>query len=285
MKLQVQHITSYRYTAPASYSIQLLKLTPRRELMQRALWWRMRTPGRYVEQIDAFGNIAHLLTLEGAHSEVVLQAEGVVETDDSFNGHLPPENGLSPLVYVTPTPLTRPNGAIEALAHEVFDGQPATEPVLRRLLDRVAACVTYRPGSTQVSDAAADVIQRGEGVCQDQTHVAIAACRAAGVPARYVSGYVLSNDGSATTHAWLDAWLADQGRWLSCDVSVCALAGPSQVRLAVGRDYLDAAPVRGMRRGGGKETLDVQVSVCEAPGVPPDARRATIAQQMGQQQA
>ena len=285
MKLQVQHVTTYRYTAPTSYSIQLLKLTPRRELAQRALWWRLRTPGRYVEQLDAFGNVAHLLTLEGAHGEVVLQAEGVVETDDGYNGHLNAENGLSPLVYVTPTPLTRPNAAIEALAHEVFDGRPATEPVLRRLIERVAEHVRYKPGSSQVSDAAADVIERGEGVCQDQTHVAIAACRAAGIAARYVSGYVLSNDGSASTHAWLDAWLAHEGRWLSCDVSHGALAGPAQVRLAVGRDYLDAAPVRGMRRGGGQEKLDVRVSVCEAPGVPADVRRATIAQQMGQQQA
>lgn len=283
MRLQVQHITTYRYSAPTSYSIQLLKLTPRRELAQRALWWRLRTPGRYVEQLDAFGNLAHLLTLEGAHGEVVLQAQGVVETDDGYSGRLPAENGLSPLVYVTPTPLTRPNAAIEALAHEVFDGRPASEPVLRRLLERVAERVSCQPGSTQASDAAAEVIERGKGVCQDQTHVAIAACRAAGVPARYVSGYVLSTDGTATTHAWLDAWLAGEGRWLSCDVSQGAVAGPSQVRLAVGRDYLDAAPVRGMRRGGGKESLDVSVTVSESPGVPVDARRATMSGQMGQQ--
>ena len=283
MKLQVRHVTTYRYSAPTSYSIQLLRLTPRREQTQRALWWRLRTPGRYVEQLDAYGNLAHLLTLEGAHDEVVLQAEGVVETDDAYNGHLPAENGLSPLVYVTPTPLTRPNAGIEALAHQVFEGRPADEPVLRRLLEQVAERVRYRPGSTLVSDAAADVIRRGEGVCQDQTHVAIAVCRAAGVPARYVSGYVLSTDGSATTHAWLDVWLTAEGCWLSCDVSHRAPAGPAQIRLAVGRDYLDAAPVRGMRRGGGEETLDVHVSVCEAPGVPADAHRANMMQQTNQQ--
>jgi transglutaminase-like putative cysteine protease len=283
MKLQIQHRTTYHYSAPASYSIQLLKLTPRREAVQRTLWWRLGTPGRHVEHMDAFGNQGHLLTLEGAHAEVAIQVEGVVETDDAFTGQLPAENGLSPLVFVTPTPLTRSNAVIDALARSVFDRGPASEATVRRLMDGIAEAVRFRAGSTTVSDSASDVMQRGEGVCQDQTHVAIAACRAAGVPARYVSGYMLSGDAKTTTHAWADVWLHAEGRWLSCDVTHRTLAGASQVRLAVGRDYLDASPVRGMRRGGGQETLDVQVSVHEAAAVPADTRRATIQHQTSQQ--
>jgi transglutaminase-like putative cysteine protease len=282
MKLQIQHRTTYRYSAPASYSIQLLKLTPRREAMQRTLWWRLGTPGRYVEQMDAFGNHAHLLTLEGSHAEVAILVEGVVETDDAFNGHLAAENGLSPLVFVTPTPLTRANAAVNALANEAFCQGPADEAGLRRLMAGVTDAVNFRPGSTTVSDSAVDVMERGEGVCQDQAHVAIAVCRAAGVPARYVSGYMLSSDAKTTTHAWVDVWLHADRRWVSCDVTHRELAGPQQVRLAVGRDYLDAAPVRGMRRGGGKEKLDVQVSVHEAT-VPAETRRANIQHQTNQQ--
>lgn len=283
MKLQIQHRTTYRYSAAASYSIQLLKLTPRREAMQRTLWWRLGTPGRHVEQVDAFGNHAHLLTLEGAHTEVALQVEGVVETDESFTGQLAVENGLSPLVFLTPTPLTRANAAIDALAKSSFGSGGADADALQRLMAAVAECVRFRAGSTEVSDSAIDVVERGEGVCQDQTHVALAACRAAGIPARYVSGYKLGGDAKATMHAWMDVWQHEERRWLSCDVTHRALAGASQVRLAVGRDYLDAGPVRGMRRGGGQEKLDVQVAVHEATPVPPDTRRANIAQQNGQQ--
>jgi transglutaminase-like putative cysteine protease len=283
MKLQIQHRTTYRYTAPASYSIQLLKLTPRRETMQRTLWWRLGTPGRHVEQMDAFGNHAHLLTLEGSHAEVAIHVEGVVETDDSFTGHLAAENGLSPLVFLAPTPLTRANAAIDAMARSAFGGERADEAALRRLMEAVAAGVRFRAGSTEVSDSAIDVMQRGEGVCQDQTHVAIAACRAAGIPARYVSGYNLGGDAKATMHAWVDVWLHAEGRWLSCDITHREPAGAAQVRLAVGRDYLDASPVRGMRRGGGQEKLDVQVSVHEATTVPPDSHRANIQHQKSQQ--
>lgn len=283
MKLQIQHRTGYSYSAPASYSIQLLKLTPRREAPQRALWWRLGTPGRRVEQLDAFGNPVHLLTIEGAHAEVAVQVEGEVETDDSFDGYLPAEQGLSPLVFLAPTPLTRANGAIEALAAAAFAKGSVDMAAVGGLLESVSEAVRYRPGSTAVSDSAIDVMERGEGVCQDQAHVAIAACRTAGVPARYVSGYILSDDSGASTHAWVDVWLHAESRWVSWDVTHRRLAGPSQVRLAVGRDYLDAAPVRGMRRGGGREQLDVQVSVCESAQVRAEARRATIPHQTSQQ--
>jgi len=283
MKLQVQHRTTYRYSAPASYSIQMLKLTPRREAMQRTLSWRLVTPGRHLEQTDAFGNQAHLLTLEGGHGEVSIHAEGVVETDDAFNGLIAPEGPLSPLVFVTPTSLTRSNASIEALASSVFAGTSASQAAVSRLMDAIATAVRYRPGSTAVSDTASDVIERGEGVCQDQAHVAIAVCRAAGVPARYVSGYMLSNLAEASTHAWVDVWLQDEGRWFSCDLTHGAVAGASQLRLAVGRDYLDAAPVRGMRRGGGNERLEVGVSVLDAAVTTPGASRGTIGQQAMQQ--
>jgi len=274
VRLQIQHRTTYRYTSPASYSIQLLKLTPRREGTQRALWWRLGTPGRSVEQLDAFGNQSHLLTLEGAHDEVVLSVDGVVETDDAFDGRLPVEQGLSPLVFLTPTPLTVSNSAIEALARRVFDGAAVDETAARRLMQCVTEAVRFSPGTTTVTDSAIDVIARGQGVCQDQTHVAIAACRSAGVPARYVSGYLLSEDANPAMHAWMDLWSQAEGCWLSCDVTQRALAGASLVRLAVGRDYLDACPVRGMRRGGGSEELEVRVAVHEATDTAVESMRS-----------
>ncbi len=262
MKLHIHHRTVYRYEGSATYSIQTLKLTPRRDPSQRTLNWRIHAPGRRIEQQDAFGNITHLLTLEGAHSEVAIQAEGVVETDDRFDGLLPDEGILSPLVYVNATPLTAPSEAIQVLSRQVFASSTATPAEMATLMRLVADKVSYRPGTTAVTDSASEVVARGEGVCQDQAHVAVAICRAAGIPARYVSGYILVEEGiHAASHAWIEVWLRDANAWQGCDVTHQVHAGARLCRLAVGRDYMDAAPVRGVRRGGGREAMDVQVLV------------------------
>jgi transglutaminase-like putative cysteine protease len=265
MKLHILHRTTYRYASSASYSIQTLKLTPRRDATQRTLSWRLQAPGRRVEQIDAFGNLTHLMTLEGPHTEVSIQAEGVIETDDAYDGTLSDDNNFSPLVYVNTTSLTQGSEAIARLAASVFSESVATRDSARTLIDAVTEAVSYQPGTTVVSDTASEVMTRGEGVCQDQTHVAIAVCRAAGIPARYVSGYVFIDAAAqASSHAWVDVWLASESAWISCDLTHGTLAGPKLCRLAVGRDYLDAAPVRGVRRGGGREQLEVHVSVVDS---------------------
>ena len=261
MKLHIQHRTTYSYAGSASYSIQTLKLTPRRDRSQRSLQWRIQAPGRRIEQQDAFGNITHLLTLEGPHSEVLIRAEGIVETDEHYDGLLPAEGVLSPLVYANATPLTAATDAIASLARAIFAQPVATRSDARVLMEAVADKVHYQPGSTTVTDSAGDVMVRGEGVCQDQTHVAVALCRAAGIPARYVSGYLLDDDPGASSHAWVELWLQAENAWLACDVTHQQLANSRMCRLAVGRDYRDAGPVRGVRRGGGREQLDVQVQV------------------------
>ncbi len=93
----------------------------------------------------------------------------------------------------------------------------------------------------------------------------LACCRAAGVPARYVSGYFFAADGvDIASHAWVDAWLATEGCWRSVDITHLQPAGTAHCRLAVGRDYLDAAPVRGVRSGGGGESMTVRVQIAEA---------------------
>jgi len=265
VKLHIAHRTTYTYAAPAGYSIQLLRLTPRRDATQRPLQWRLRVPGRRVEQLDAFGNQALLVTLEAPHIELNIEAAGVVETQDGMAGIFPHDGPLSPLVYVGSTALTRADAALEDIARQAFAGGPATRERIERLMELVTQRVRYQSGATQVTDSASDALARGEGVCQDQAHVAIAACRAAGIPARYVSGYIFdSGAAGSASHAWVDIWLEAEQHWLSCDITHRSLAGPMLCRLAAGRDYLDAAPVRGVRRGGGKEQLDVNVQVTDA---------------------
>jgi transglutaminase-like putative cysteine protease len=260
MQLRIIHRTTYRYEEPVKYTAQMLRLTPRREGSQWVLSWALRAPGRRTEQTDAHGNITHLLTLEEPHREIEIEVRGVVEMigDEEFVSF---DGPLSPLAYLAPTALTQPSAEMVALARTHLSGAGSLRERLYRLAGGVYERVRYTPGTTSVEDSAAVVFARGQGVCQDQAHVFVACCRAGGIPARYVSGYLCSVDGTdSASHAWVDAWLEDAQGWLGIDVTHLKPKGPKHCRLAVGRDYLDAAPVRGVRRGGGREVMDVNVA-------------------------
>jgi transglutaminase-like putative cysteine protease len=186
--------------------------------------------------------------------------EGVADISAASTGGNDDRSELSPLAYLAPTTLTRSDPAIRRLAERCFGHHPASAETLSHLMTEVCSAVRYQPGTTAVYHSAAEAIDFGEGVCQDQAHVFIAACRSAGIPARYVSGYFYPGDeGPIASHAWVDVWLGSS--WHSLDVTHAIAAGERHCRLAVGRDYLDAAPVRGVRRGGGREQLEVAVSV------------------------
>ena len=267
MQLRILHRTAYRYDEPVKYSAQALRLTPRREGQQRVLSWAIHAPGRRIEQVDAHGNVTHLLTLEDPHKEIEIVVSGSVEV--ALEGALMPHEGpLSPLAYLATTPLTAADAAINTLSHDYFDGAGSRRDRLYALAAGVQERVKYQKGSTSVEDTASAALARGKGVCQDQAHVFISACRAAGIPARYVSGYLYDGSeagGDAASHAWVDAWLPDAKAWLGVDVTHREpTTGVQHCRLAVGRDYLDAAPVRGVRRGGGREMMDVDVTVSKA---------------------
>lgn len=260
MQLRISHRTTYRYEESVKYSAQTLRLTPRRDGEQHTLAWSIQAPGHRAEQVDAHGNITHLLTLEEPHREISIVVAGTVEIARARD-ILREQGMLSPLAYLAPTALTAVSDRLVALAHAHLDGPGPLRDRLYELARGVCAGVHYRPGTTTVEDPAAAALERGEGVCQDQAHVLIACCRSAGIPARYVSGYICStHPGEAASHAWVEAWLSDAQGWHGIDVTHMKPAGAGHCRLAVGRDYLDAAPVRGVRRGGGPEVMDVSVS-------------------------
>jgi transglutaminase-like putative cysteine protease len=263
MQMHILHETRYRYERPVKYSVQSLHLTPRRDLSQRALNWSITSPGRRLEQIDAYGNISHLLTVEEPHREISIVVRGVVETADTDARQ--DDGPLSPLAYLAATQLTSPNDELRAFALSALNG--TTDPLARAqvLADAVVGAVRYKTGTSDVQDSAAVAFKSGEGVCQDHAHVFIAAARAVGMPARYVSGYLYTGDSNdAASHAWVDAWLGPEIGWHSLDVTHQRPAVRTYCRLAVGRDYLDAAPVRGMRQGGGGEKMQASVLVAES---------------------
>jgi transglutaminase-like putative cysteine protease len=261
--LNIHHQTLCQYPRPVSYSIQHLRLTPRSEPSQRALSWSIAAPGRRRQLTDAHGNVSHLLTLDQPHREISIVVDGVVETLDQ-GGYLLHDPGMvSPLAYLGETSLTQADATMRALARERL--HPGREQ-LRALLDflpELCERVAQQPAAGDAFGSAADALRLGHGPCQDHAHAFIACCRAAGIPARFVSGYyyVGAGDegcagGEAASYAWADAWV-DRLGWVSFDITHQRLAGPEHCRLAVGRDYLDACPVRGVQRGGVTEELRV----------------------------
>jgi transglutaminase-like putative cysteine protease len=260
MRLSIRHETAYGYTAPAHYSIQQLRLTPRPEPQQRVLAWRIDAPGRLQRFTDAYGNVSHTLVLTAPHDAIHVVVTGSVDVGATAGSPEPSERELSPLVFTVATPLTAADGPVREFAARHLRNTERIEDFLG-LAESICAAVAYETGITEVTSTAAHALEIGRGVCQDHAHLFIACCRAAGVPARYVSGYVdPGHSDQAASHAWAEVWIEDEG-WVSVDVTHRQLAGDWHCRLAIGRDYLSAAPVRGVRTGGGEESLRVQVSV------------------------
>lgn len=258
MRLDIHHETRYRYTAPVHYSIQHLRLTPRAESRQRVLAWRIEAPGKLSRGVDAYGNVAHTMVLAAPHDEIRVIVAGSVEVDASPLAAGPRD--LSPLVFTVSTPLTEAEATIRAFAARHLErARRATD--LISLAEAICGAVAYESGVTEVTSTSAQALAIGRGVCQDHAHLFIACCRALDIPARYVSGYVdPGHDEPAASHAWADAWIEGEG-WISVDVTHRVLALDRHCRLAVGRDYLSAAPVRGSRTGGGEESMHVAVAV------------------------
>lgn len=264
MRLAIHHRTVYRYSEPATYSIQYLRLIPRRDNRQRVVAWHLSVPAHTSESQDAYGNTVRVLVMDRAHDEIAIDVDGVVDTRDHVDGPRENEGSINPLVFLRETPLTAADVALQTFANQYASLVASDVPAaLHELMNGILRSVRYQPGTTNVQTAASAVFAQGAGVCQDHSHVFIACCRVLGVPARYVSGYLYSEEDTAlqaASHAWAEAWVENLG-WLSFDVANSQSTGIAHLRLAVGRDYLDACPIRGVRFGGGEEAMDVHVRV------------------------
>jgi len=285
MLLHIEHETLYRYDRPVNHSVQSLRLTPRTEAGQRVLNWHLQTPGQKSQQIDAHGNVMHLLTIDEPHVEIRIHVTGTVETESVADAAPSKRGRLSPLVYLPETTLTRADDELQLFVQQYGKRRLGRDDILA-LATAIREQVEYVPGSTDVSDTAARAFSLRRGVCQDHAHIMLACCRGLGVPARYVSGYLLTErDDHIASHAWVDVWLHEPQRWFAVDVTNGVPGGPHHCRLAVGRDYLDACPVRGVRRGGGAETMvaTVAVSSDESPRRVAAPRPRLLQQRQAQQ--
>ena len=253
MRIHVDHLTRYTYESPVRYSTQYLRLVPPTNAQQRVLDWTLDTPTPALELRDGYGNILHVLTIANPVTEIVIRASGTVETSATIDESVDAVK-LSPLVFLRPTALTRAEGPLVDFA-EQHRRRSGLLTGLRALAADIHARIPFESGVTAVHSTALEAYEAGMGVCQDHAHVFIACCRHLGVPARYVSGYIYlrGGDTAVASHAWAEAWVVD--RWRSFDVTNERPAGEDHIRLAIGADYLDASPVRGVRHGGGHEEM------------------------------
>ena len=258
MKIAITHETRYLYDAPVRSLTQYLRLVPRDTARQKVLAWKLDTPAPTVRTRDGYGNVLDVLTLDKPVSELRIVAAGVVETTAAVDEPADfPVQTLSPLLFLRATGLTRPDPGIVELA-ERFRDKVATREALRGLADVIRQRVQPKVGGTGFYPRAADALAAGSGHAQDLAHVFIACCRHLGVPARYTCGYVYLREHAgepSVGHAWAEAWVDE--RWRSFDVWLGSSIDERHVKVAMGADHLDACPIRGVRTGGGQESMTI----------------------------
>ena len=262
MRLSVRHETIFDYDAAPAYSVQRLYLTPPDFASQKVLSWKIDAPGidKAISYVDGFGNRVHLVTFQGIGGPIAIRAEGLVECSDAA-GLVRGLSAPAPdAVFLRQTQATRPSPAMRELAARSTDDN--TLGMLHRLMAEIHGAVAYEIGSTHAHTTAAEAYADGNGVCQDHAHIFLGAARFLGIPARYVTGYLVTADGAAATaaHAWAEALVPDLG-WVGFDPANCNCPTDHYVRVAGGIDAANVTPIRGSRRGGAVERMRVEVRV------------------------
>ena len=270
MRIQISHETVYRYEQPARGVIQTLRLTPRNHDGQYVENWRIDLSEncQLDQHEDAFGNITHVFSVEGPLSELRVLVEGEVDTQDTSGIVVGAIERFPPSLYLRETPLTRIDPAIADFASQSRRVGDDPLQIVHDLLERLHNEMVFDNSPTQANTTAAEAFALKRGVCQDLTHIFIAAARSMRIPARYIGGHFRRDDGvteQEAGHAWAEAFVPNLG-WVAFDTANGLCATDAHVRVAVGLDYLGAAPVRGSRYGGGAEALDVAVRVNQVAG-------------------
>lgn len=263
MKLEISHTTKYTYDAPVSYGLQQVRLTPLSTKHQTVLDWNVSISGgvQELEFQDQYQNQTLLVQANAGTTEVSVQVSGVVETHSS-DGIFGKVYGKAPLWhFCQTTPRTTPGRGIRKLAKHI-KAKGDTLSDLHVLSQEILAAAPYGEANTFAGTSAEEALKAGGGVCQDHAQIFVAAARVAGIPARYVSGYLMMDDriDQDASHAWAEAHIEGLG-WVGFDVSNGISPDERYVRIATGLDSRDAAPITGIRRGAMDETMIVSLQI------------------------
>lgn len=275
MLLRVDHVTRYAYETPAWDSFNELRLRPADDYRQTLIAFDLRVEpqAEFRSHRDSQGTLTHQFHLAQSHDELTIRASSVVET------------------YAVPVPVPVSSTTLPNLRHRFFEYLAPTERVpldrdwfallgalplvgevelvsyLSEMTTYLHGRFNYVPNATTVDTPLPDFVAAGAGVCQDYAHAMLALCRTAGIPSRYVSGYVHADPdnqhrllGSEGSHAWVEAFLPGNG-WVGFDPTNGRPVEEAHVKIGVGHDYDGVPPVWGLRRGGGTGTLAVDVRV------------------------
>jgi transglutaminase-like putative cysteine protease len=276
----VRHVTRFIYTAPISESIMEVRMQPRTDGAQHCLRFDLSTVPRVrpFTYRDFLGNIVHHFDVPGRHTRLTISAEALVAMSarDPLPGSLPQSAwdeldagaaGDEQSDALASSRFTRATALLQEFARELkvdrsSDPLTVLHTLTRQLFDHFA----YMPYTTHVDSPIDDALDARAGVCQDFAHIMIALVRSLGIPCRYVSGYLSPSldapDRSlaGATHAWVEAWLPGLG-WIGFDPTNNAVAGARHIVVAIGRDYGDVPPTRGVFRGEAQSELAVSVAV------------------------
>lgn len=268
MRIRISHSISYAYAEPARHITQILRLTPRDHDGQHVMSWRIEPTidGRIRLGQDAYGNVTHTFSADGPISHLSIEVNGLIETTDLAGVVRGGVERVPAEVFHRDTPLSAPDEALRAFAVEATRGAATPLARMHALMDGLHGEMTCLPTAERTGIGAAAAFAARAGIAQDLAHVFMACARHLGQPARYVSGYVAQSDAlprADGAHAWAEAYLDDYG-WIGFDCANGLCPIDTHVRVAAGLDFADAAPVRGARKGGSDERLEVLVSATEA---------------------
>lgn len=308
MRLRIVHRTRYRYHGAIDMAQHVVHLQPVDTAAQRVLSHELRIdpePAARSETTDVFGNRRTFFSLQSVHNMLTVEADSLVETQapeplpesqpwrgmtwERVREHFryraqAPFDAASEFLFTSPC--VPRDDAFATFARPAFKpGLPALEAT-RALMERIHTELSYETDSTEVNTPALEALEQGKGVCQDFAHIMLGCLRSIGVPARYVSGYMLTRPppgkprliGADASHAWVSVYVplpagatqdAPGGAWFDFDPTNnrCGRGSPGEdyVTLATGRDFADVSPMRGVIHSGARHTLSVAVTVA-----PPD---------------
>jgi transglutaminase-like putative cysteine protease len=286
MLLEIRHVTRYRYDDPVRESVMEVWAQPQRNGRQRVITFDLEVEpaAKVFSYPDAFGNAVYHFDIPQPHQELTITARSAVETETPEP--LPPaldrgewDRLRSEAVrgenfdFLQPHGFAAPSKALDAFVQQhALDRLPREhDPLtaLRELNKAIYAAFEYEAGVTRADSPIDHVLGAGKGVCQDFAHVMLAVCRGWGVPARYVSGYLFTNHAEGdrsdpdASHAWVEVFLPTL-RWIGFDPTNNIEAGERHVVCAIGRDYSDVPPTRGVFKGDAESELSVGVNVRRA---------------------
>jgi transglutaminase-like putative cysteine protease len=279
MIYSVRHLTTFRYDPEIRESVMEVRLQPRSEGRQRCLTFSLDlTPTANIMLYrDFLGNVVHHFDIAESHKEVRVSARSVVEVQPSPTPTASDTGSWEDLDALTakedhtemllPSVFAWPSDLLEGLANELQLSRRANPmDVLLEIQTAIRQNFSYVPNSTKVDSPIDDALQARQGVCQDFAHIMIALGRKLGIPSRYISGYLYHAEDSdnrspeGASHAWVEALVPNIG-WVTFDPTNNLVGGDRHIRVAIGRDYSDVPPTRGVYKGEAESDLNVVVTV------------------------